>query len=70
MDTSKEKCRDDRWKEGTAMNASVNACAVDLPVSSRFFFSCKARFFAGLFFDVFFSFFFGKQTCLKQLQPV
>ena len=52
------------------MNASVNACAVDLTVSSRFFFSCKARFFAGLFFDVFFSFFFGKQTCLKQLQPV
>ena len=48
------------------MNASVNACAVNLPVSSRFFFSCKARFFAGLFFDVFF----GKQTCLKQLQPV
>ena len=51
------------------MNTSKLCCGV-MPISSRFFFSCKARFFAGLFFDVFFSFFFGKQTCLKQLQPV
>lgn len=51
------------------MNASVNACAVDLPVSSRFFFSCKARFFAGLFFDVFFGFFFMQSRRLEQLQP-
>lgn len=38
-------------------------------VSSRFFFSCKARFFAGLFFDVFFGFFFMGSKRLKQLQP-
>ncbi len=41
-------------------------------VSSRFFFSCKARFFAGLFFDVFFgfvSFFFMQSRRLEQLQP-
>lgn len=52
------------------MNTGMNRCAVNVPVSSRFFFSCKARFFAGLFFDVFFNFFFQKMTCLKQLQPV
>ena len=38
-------------------------------VSSRFFFSCKARFFAGLFFDVFFGFFFMQSRRLEQLQP-
>ena len=57
-------------EEWTAMNVNMTSCAANLPVSSRFFFSCKARFFAGLFFDVFFSFFFGKRTDLKQLQPV
>ncbi len=38
----------------------MNICRVgqngNMLVSSRFFFSCKARFFAGLFFDVFFGF--------------
>ncbi len=36
------------------MIAGMKCCMVKMPVSSRFFFSCKARFFAGLFFDAFF----------------
>ena len=48
------------------MQASMTCCLVKMPVSSRFFFSCKARFFAGLFFDAFFM---GKRG-LKQLQPI
>ena len=51
----------------------MNICRVgqngNMLVSSRFFFSCKARFFAGLFFDAFFSFFFLHISRLKQLQP-
>ena len=59
----------------------MNICRVgqngNMLVSSRFFFSCKARFFAGLFFDVFFgfvffgfvSFFFMQSRRLEQLQP-
>ena len=48
------------------MGAGMTCCMVKLPVSSRFFFRCKARFFAGLFFDAFF----GTQNALKQLQPI
>lgn len=51
----------------------MNICRVgqngNMLVSSRFFFSCKARFFAGLFFDVFFPFFKLHKLRLKQLQP-
>ncbi len=51
----------------------MNICRVgqngNMLVSSRFFFSCKARFFAGLFFDVFFGFFFMQSRRLEQLQP-
>lgn len=54
----------------------MNICRVgqngNMLVSSRFFFSCMARFFAGLFFDVFFgfvSFFFMQSRRLEQLQP-
>ena len=51
----------------------MNICRVgqngNMLVSSRFFFSCKARFFAGLFFDVFFFFFASEKLRLKQLQP-
>ena len=56
-------------EEWTAMNVNMTSCAANLPVSSRFFFSCKARFFAGLFFDVFFFFFASEKLRLKQLQP-
>ena len=49
-------------------NCQVGAVGKKL-VSSRFFFSCKARFFAGLFFDVFFPFFKLHKLRLKQLQP-
>ena len=48
------------------MNASAMHDMVNQPVSSRFFRCLKARFFAGLFFDVFF----GKVPRLKQMQPV
>ena len=51
------------------MLAGMKCCMVKMPVSSRFFFSCKARFFAGLFFDVFFGFFFMQSRRLEQLQP-
>ena len=51
----------------------MNICRVgqngSMLVSSRFFFSCMARFFAGLFFDVFFGFFFMQSRRLEQLQP-
>lgn len=47
----------------------MNICRVgqngNMLVSSRFFFSCMARFFAGLFFDVFFM----QSRRLEQLQP-
>lgn len=50
----------------------MNICRVgqngNMLVSSRFFFSCKARFFAGLFFG-FVSFFFMQSRRLEQLQP-
>ena len=46
----------------------MNICRVgqngNMLVSSRFFFSCMARFFAGLFFDAFFV----RENGLKQLQ--
>ena len=49
----------------------MNICRVgqngNMLVSSRFFFSCKARFFAGLFFDVFFGFFFMSGTIAASL---
>ena len=51
------------------MSAGMTCCMAKLTVSSRFSFRCKARFFAGLFFDVFFSFFFAGKKDLKQLQP-
>ena len=51
----------------------MNICRVgqngNMLFSSRFFFSCMARFFAGLFFDVFFGFFFMQSRRLEQLQP-
>ena len=47
------------------MRASMTCCMAKMPVSSRFSFRCKARFFAGLFFDAFFM----MQKALKQLQP-
>ncbi len=49
------------------MITSMKRRAVELPASSLFFFICKARFFAGLFFDVFFP---NRDMRLKQLQPV
>lgn len=51
------------------MNAKACCAAYDGLSSSVFYFSCKARFFAGLFFAVFFSFFFEKKAALKQMQP-
>ena len=50
------------------MITSMKRRAVELPASPLFFFICKARFFAGLFFGVFFTF--DRDTRLKQLQPV
>lgn len=51
------------------MNISRMDLVGNVLASSRFFFSCKARFFAGLFFDVFFPFFFMRNKRLKQMQP-
>ena len=48
------------------MRASMTCGMAKMPVSSRFFFICKARFFAGLFFDAFFM----RKSVLKQLQPI
>ena len=77
LNTSKEKPeypveggdRNEHWKEGTAMNICRVGQNGNMLVSSRFFFSCMARFFAGLFFDVFFGFFFMQSRRLEQLQP-
>ena len=66
---AKKKNRNIRWKEGTAMNICRVGQNGNMLVSSRFFFSCMARFFAGLFFDVFFGFFFMQSRRLEQLQP-
>ena len=46
------------------MGAGMTCGMAKMPVSSRFFFTCKARFFAGLFFDAFFV----RENGLKQLQ--
>ena len=48
------------------MRASMTCCRAKQSVSSRFSFTCMARFFAGLFFDAFFM----RKRVLKQLQPI
>ena len=48
------------------MRAGMTCCRAKQSVSSRFFFTCMARFFAGLFFDAFFM----RKRVLKQLQPI
>ena len=68
MNTSKEK-PEYPVEGGDAMNICRVGQNGNMLVSSRFFFSCMARFFAGLFFDVFFGFFFMQSRRLEQLQP-